>query len=181
MTSYYAYYNETGQVTSISNVPRTEGPMLVLTEEVAMPFLLGKRSRHHYQVTAVTSEGKTSMELVRIEEATTVPKVIVFGPVSKFTTAYQVAVEFNLPEKKWIVSIVDDNELLFVDNTLVLFVVKETNYDEIVRAIQINADELTASKRLEFSFLSEAEEDINNLTILTKLVPDSYKLIIKND
>ena len=94
MAIYYAYYNETGQVTSVSNIPRQDGgTMLELTEEIALPFLLGKRSRHAYQVTAVTKDDKTTLELVKIEETTTIPKVMIFGPASKFTNTHDIIIE----------------------------------------------------------------------------------------
>ena len=178
MTTYYAYYNETGQVTSISNVPRTDGSMLEITEEVAMPFLLGKKNRHLYQVTAVTTDNKTVMQLVRIEEETTVPKVIVFGPASKFTTTQDVIIECNLSKKQWSLYLVNDADALIVDNMIVLFIVKETNHDIIVRALQVDAEEFAEKKVMHFPFIDAEEEQIDDLTILTKLVQDSYKLVI---
>lgn len=156
---YYAkYYPETGSVAGILNY-LVEGSVIEISKEVAMQFLEGKESYTKYKV--------INGSLVKEKDIVAKSTVAMFERIIENADSQEVVVEWNQLHKQWVVTGPTATEP-------VLFIVKESNHDILLRVLQ----PALGNGPVSIPFTTDLENDIKNLAVLTRKHLDSYGLRI---
>jgi len=154
---YYAkYYPETGAVAGILN-HLVDGSLIEISKEVAMQFLEGKESYTKYKV--------IKNALVKEKDIVVKSTVAMFERIVETADDQAVIVEWDQQNRHW--------KFTGPDSTApVLFIVKESNHDVLLRVLcpSLGNDPVI------IPFITDYENDINKVAVLTRKNLDSYGL-----
>jgi hypothetical protein len=93
-------------------------------------------------------------------------------------------IDWNKGDKQWVFSVTDEGRKILdgamYDNTLVFFIILETDFDFLVRTFYIKLHELLKAGKIVYDFESNIEDNIQNLSILTKRLFNKYGLTIND-
>lgn len=179
---YYAFYDQkSGELLSVSNekstdyehgieIPQYEATKLISGEWKFSEYIVGKKKQNGIIVKCI----------MPVLDQDYVFRNNVFEWIEETKKFSELLVEWNLPKKKWIVSLdssVKDyykTELLL--SKIVIFVTLENDFDFLIRTMYIDIKDLLDLETVEFNFLSKKELDITSLSISSKIVFKSYGL-----
>ena len=183
---YYAYYEKsTGELISITNeksVVHDHG--IEITEGEYQKLLNGVELFSKYRVGyAKTPEGKTALALVPITDhgysfRSNMFEWIVDPP----TTDTELTVVWNKEETQWdfILSKECKNKMsdALVPSKLLFFVMLGSDFDFLVRTIDIPTNDLITSDKISIPFNTHLETRIDKISIATKLLFNTYGLSV---
>jgi hypothetical protein len=93
----------------------------------------------------------------------------------------ELTVEWSLATKHWVINILPDTKLRlmgkkFLTEKLSFFIVLENDFDFLIRKIFINSSDLM-NKEIYIPFESKIEEQIDNISVVTRKLFNNYGLI----
>lgn len=180
MPSYYAYYNiELGDVTGVTCYPEANSSFIEIPADVADRFLTGVENYSNYVVSLVKKNGRQVKGLVEKQVVTYTPRLGIFDRIYEGASTQDLIIEWNFPNKEWIISL-NTSDVVGVDSKFLFFVTAERDFNQLVRTIPVELSALTTAP-VHIPFIADAENDINKLEILSKLVLGSYGLKITHE
>jgi hypothetical protein len=178
---YYAYYSiDSGDVIGVTHLPDETRAFIPIKYEYACAFFAGTDNYSNYAVSLVNKRGKQVLDLVQKQIITRTVVIRSFNRIYESANAQELIVEWNLPNKTWVINL-NTTDVENVSSRFIFYIVSESNFNQIVRTIELRLQDLLDQKRIEVSFKTTTEADINNITILTKMTLSSYGLKITHD
>jgi hypothetical protein len=184
---YYAYYDKkTGEVLSVTNerVESYESGIEVTFEEYDN-FARGVVKLHEYQVGFVRQADNTTVLKLspKIEDGYCFKNNMFEWISEPPTDTTELVVTWS--NDSWKFALSDACKARIADNliasTLVFFVTVESDFDFLIRTILVDTTELLSSNQVVVPFESSAELKIDKISISSKLVFESYGLIINDN
>lgn len=180
---YYVYYDKTsGAILSASNEKSSQYEYgIELPFEDVEKLLSGEWKFSDYMVGHI--KGKYSII------SNTTPayafKHNLFEWIVEQDKETDCIVEWNSSRKSWIFSLSDrykttHNDVMVIPN-LIFFVTMASDFDFLIRTISVDMQTLLVSPNFEVPFESSIENQIDKISISSKLVFKSYRLQITND
>ena len=183
---YYAYYNNTGEITAVSNTLLDNSEtFLQISYEIFEQFVMG---REHFKDWVVNrtknSANEFGVEIVsKINQARTF-KNNMFEMITnnKITDDTELTIHWDQYNKKWIFIISDYARQRIYDSeigtkVLNFFITYSLSFNFLIRTIEIPIDQLISDK-VEIPFQSDKELEIGKINLSTKHVFDNYSLVI---
>lgn len=178
---YYAYYiPETGDVTGITHWPEDNKHYIPIDYTLACNLFAGNGHYSNYAVSLVKKKGKQVLDMVEKQIINYAPRLRTFNRIYEGATNQELIVEWNLPNKEWVIHLNTSN-VSNAGTKFIFYVVNEINFNQVVRTITVPLEDLIETKSIPVKFESSIEENIDNLVVISKLVLGSYGLRIKHD
>lgn len=185
---YYVYYDKsTGSVLSVTNEPSVVyDHRIEITEDEYRRLVTSTEPFSKYQVGyAKSPDGKTALSLIPLTEQGYPFRSNMFEWITdEPLDDTELVVTWNKKEKQWefVLSTDCKNRVLgeLVPSTLVFFVTLETDFDFLIRTIDIPTQELIKSDKVTILFNSKLENNIDNISIATKLLFNTYGLLVND-
>lgn len=182
---YYAYYNDDGELTDVSNsLLENKDKFLQISHEVFEQFITGKEQFSNWVVNRTkNATNEFGIELVsKINQSLTF-KNNMFERINKPPTDdTEVTVHWDQYHRTWIFVMSDAARQRVYDNeigtkTLSFFITYASSFDLLIRTIDIQVSSLIYDK-VEIPFESDKELKINNINVSTKHAFDNYALVV---
>lgn len=182
--SYYAYYDKsTGDLISVTNEKSTTHDHgIEITETEYTRLVTGQESFSRYKVGyAKNTEGKTELSLVPVTDLGYAFRSNMFEWITDEPTSdTELVVTWNGKEKQWNFSLSKDCKDKFTSelapSRLIFFVTLLTDFDFLIRTITIPTNDLLGQDTVTVKFDTQLENKINNISIATKLLFNTYGL-----
>lgn len=179
---HYLYYDKkTGEILSVTNEinPKYESKIEISFDD-ADKFLSGERHFRDYVVGYKRVAGDTVLSIIfKIDDQYSTKEDFYewLLPSKKDT---EVTVEWNKVQKSWNFVLKESAKKFYTDSNLLpklsFYVTAENNFDFLIRTIDIEVEDLIKNKVVVVPFVNKLEEDINRISLGTKLVFKTYKL-----
>lgn len=186
--TYYAYYDKvTNALLSVTNEKLSMyNDYLEIDFDTYEKLVTGKEKFREYLLGNVKAEGKTSLVLMpKVEHAYYFKNTLLEFVTELPTRQTELTVEWNKSKKEWLFFLNKDAELRLrskiADSKLLFFIILESDYDFLIRTIDIDANELCSSLCVGVPFQSNIENAIDKISVSTKLTFESYGLRINNE
>ncbi|MEY4334270.1 MAG: hypothetical protein RLZZ196_3013 [Bacteroidota bacterium] len=179
--NYFVYYEKkTGNILSVTN-EKTEKleNFLEIEKSVAVPFLEGTQSINDY---CVAYDEKTGLTIILKEEEFFIRRTNIFEIISPVedTTDKEFIVEWHKPTWGWNFYLTPKAKARLREEGLVqyiaVFITDAEELNLIFRTIYIDASLLLLKEKVYHAFISEKEHNIDNLSVSSKLVFQTYGL-----
>jgi hypothetical protein len=186
--TYYAYYDKnTNALLSVTNEK-----LSLYTDYLEIDFdtyeklVTGKEKFSEYLLGNIKTEGKTSLVLMpKIKHAYYFKNTLLEFITEPPTRQTELTVEWNTSKKEWLFFLSKDAELRLrskiANSKLLFFIILESDYDFLIRTIDIDANELCSTLCVGIPFNSKIEQSIDKISVSTKLTFESYGLRIKSE
>ena len=170
---FYAHYNvDTKKIYGIANHKSTE-TAIEITRTEFLDFLSGAKDFHNYTV--------SKKSLVLPNELIAEPSNSIFFLIKdKPKKKTELTVDWNLKDKYWKFSILDEYKSSAVDTMSdqeSFFVVSKENFNLLFKTIIINISDLVAGTVI-VPFSTEVEQDLSKIELATRFTFKSYGLNI---
>lgn len=185
---YYLHYDKkTGAITSVSN-EKTENDKYsceVPFSEYKL-FVEGfKKIEDHIITYAKGISGKTELSVVKITDSLYEFKNKSFEWINKPPKKNtELIVGWNKNNKQWEFTLSSDAKTRLVDDLVnphtIFFIMLKDDFDFLVRSIIFKVDDLITKETIRIPFTSEIENQIDKISISTKLFFHSYGLKIND-
>lgn len=183
--AYYAFYDEqTNQITSVSNEkPIQDTPGIEISYEQFDRFVSGVDKFYNYAVGYMkTPENKTVLSIIPTVDQDYVFKNNLFEWIVDIPdNETELTVIWNKSKKSWCFQASTSSRARLLSGLapkkLLFFVMLQDDFDFLIRTIEINTENII-SDDIEIPFISNFEEDINEITISSKLFFESYGLLV---
>jgi hypothetical protein len=186
--TFWAYYDKaTGNILAVTNVDdKKQKNRIEITPELHSRLVAGKEKFSDYTVGYLRSDdGKNILSITAKKDLAFIFKntmlTVVSLPPADDT---DVIVEWNKEQESWFFSLSEDAKktiaLKFGDIRIVFFVTLENDFDFLVRTIVLNNEDLMAKEKIQIPFEHDIETQINKITISTKIVYQSYGLLVND-
>jgi hypothetical protein len=182
---YYAYYDEkNGQLLEATNEKKENNSFgIEISYEEFDRFASGIQKFKDYKVGySRTHDNKTVLSIIQnINDDYAFVNNVFQWICDKPDTGTELIVEWHRPHKKWIFYTSEkcktrlSTEL--IPQKFIFFIMLKNDFDFLIRTITIKSEDLI-SKTIEVEFNSKIEEDINNISIASRLFFQSYGLKI---
>lgn len=182
---YYAFYDEqTTQITSVSNEPPPQDVAgIVISYEQFDRFVSGVDKFHNYAIGYIkTPDNKTVLSIIPTGDQDYVFKNNLFEwIVEKPDDETELTVIWNKPTKSWCFRTSASSRTrlssALAPKNLLFFVMLQDDFDFLIQTIEIPTENII-SNDIEMPFISKFEENINEITISSKLFFESYGLLV---
>ena len=182
---FYAYYDKASkQMFLVTNEKSTRyKDYIEITADVHEALVSGKEKFSDYIIGHVrTDDGKKVLKLIpKLQEAYTFRNTlfeIISDPVERDT---EFTVKWDSTKSQWIFSMSTAAKKRTADSIsdtkLVFFIILEHDYDFLIRSILIDANDLLSHPKVTVPFTTDIEQQIDRISIATKLTFESYGLI----
>jgi hypothetical protein len=186
---YFAYFDpQSLQITCVSNdtEPRDKYFVEMPVEEY---ILIGqiKKHIHDYKINRILNfDGTVEYQLMTqqmFEEYNLKSKSLVWIK-DKISDTSEFTVFWNGDDKTWTFSITDQGRRFLTgpqyDNTIVVFITLETDFDFLIRSFYLRIHDLLKSGKIIYNFESNIESKIDSISIVTKKMFNVYGLKIND-
>ena len=183
---YIHYDKKTNEIVSASNEINTTYNKIEITHEEYKRFLYGTDQFSDYQVGLIkTTDNQTILALVKKADQGYAFKNNIFewiqDPPNKST---ECTVTWDKLNQQWTFSISKKCQDRIKENittdTLLFFVMLANDFDFLIRTIPLSVQELLSADEIKRPFESRIEQDINKISIASKIVFQSYGLKIND-
>lgn len=178
---FYVYFDESGEIITITNEKRQDSKynVLELEHKRVEKFLEGRENFSNYKVSLVD---KTTPALVKKTQES-VYTTNVFKVVDRTVDNDTVLViKWDNSIKSWVFYIQDEYQKqlteLGLSASLLFFITLNSNVNFLVREICIDLRELVRLKSIIVPFSFNVEHDVSKLSVSTRKFFDSYGLIV---
>jgi hypothetical protein len=161
VSKFFVYYDEEGNILSITNEKKTQGQYLEVEESEVQDFLNGSKSFSQFKIHSLTT-GNKGIKLAA-DTFDLVYKDFCYVLSNKES---EVDVIHNSNIKSWEVKLSSN----LVPTKMEFFICKNEDVNFLIRTFTVN------QKNNIVKFESNLENDINDLIVLTKKVYNSYGL-----
>ncbi len=161
MSKFFVYYDDEGNITSVTNENRAQGKYLEVEEEEVKDFLNGSKSFTQFKIHSLTSGNKG----IKLATDTTDLVYKDFCFVSPKEDS-DVDVIHDSINRAWEIKL----NARLVPTKMEFFICKNEDINFLIRTFIVDQKSNTVK------FESNVENNINNLIVLTKKVYDSYGL-----
>lgn len=184
---YVYYIKRTGEILSVSN-EKVEGYEYEL--EVSYDDAKGFFSRELQIIDYLVGYKRSADDTT---ELSIIPKVDeeyafrnnVYEWIAPSSTSTDVEVEWHLVDRAWYFRVNTQVKELHSYSTLprnlTFFVTLETDFDFLIRTINVDMQELLVREKIKVPFVSSFEEDITKISIGSRLVFKSYSLKVTHE
>lgn len=194
MTNYFAedkyyvcYDKETNKIVALCpDTPRGPEPYVQVPKELYLKLMSGAESTANYTIGPVKNDdGSTVITLIPKEHQVYHFRNTMFEWISDAPTdTTELVVEWDKSTNGWFFSLTDVARQRIgntLDNTvLVFFVMLEHDFDFLIRTIIIDSAKLFGDRRYYVPFEEKLEENIDKISIATRLQLQSYGLKIND-
>jgi hypothetical protein len=186
---YYAYFNpDTEKFISVSNVFKSEFPHYALiSKQDYKDICLGKLKLLDLNLKKLIDfDGTISYELENshLENEFNFQSRLLEWVSEPPVTDTEFIIEWNKLDRQWVLYVTDyGRDMLsgsMYDSTLAFFVMLEVDFDFLIRTFFIKLHTILKDGKIVYNFQSDAEANINNLSIATKRVFNNYGLKIND-
>jgi hypothetical protein len=181
---YYAYYAESGEIIGLSTQD-IDGltSRLEISERLYNKFSSREEHPHNWIVNLVETQDKESkLELIPKKYKGYSFKSNMFELIiNEVTDDTELIVTWSAETKHWKISFSDVGKRIMLAKrisvkNLVFFVVLENDFDFLIRTIILSVDSLLKEDQY-FPFESKLENQIDNISIVSRKVFETYGLI----
>lgn len=162
-SKFFIYYDNDGNITSVTNEKKAEGAYLETDESEITDFLNGSKDFTKFKISSLSS-GTKQIKL------STEPTNLVYKDffiVDKSNGKEQITITHNLKTNSW--NLVVNSEELF---NFTFYICKNDNLNFLVRKIDI-----PAKKVFTVPFIDSLEYKVNEILVLANISYKSYGLI----
>lgn len=181
MFDYYIHFNkDSGEIYSITNeVVQTVHETTTVPYAEVEKFLSGHENFVDYKVSL---RDRTNYKLIKRLKVSSFQLDRLYAIPAVETQDAEFSIVKDTENKKWVFSVneIKRNELLELDVNFRLrfFIVKETNFDHMIRELTVDTIDLGQNLAVELSF-EKPLEDTSNLAIVTSKFFETYSLRLK--
>lgn len=157
---FYVYYDDTGNITAISNEKTRDTNIIQTTKNIVEDFLVGKKHFANFKVKLQEAKKEIVEKEFKIESYVDLIKI---NPSSN-------SCQFNL--------IIGNGKVKFISSSNIeesidipFFIVEKGNFHKVIETIVINTSELTADCERSFNY------DLNSVWVITRKYFKSYRII----
>lgn len=183
---FYAYYDKkTSTILCVSNEKNNSYENgIEISYDIFEKLVSGKEKFTDYKVDIITNDEGSYLGLIPLyEQGYSFKNNLLKWIIQEPTDDTDVIVEWDRIIKHWIFYTNKSGSQRIssgvVPSKLEFYVLLESDFDFIIRTIVIDTKELLG--KLYIPFESSFENDINKISIATKIVFNSYGLIIKDE
>jgi len=186
---YFAYFDpETLRITCVTNDTEPREKFFVeMSKEDYTHIGIGKKHAHEYKINQhVNFDGTVEYSLMtqKLFDEYTVKSKYLEHIKNAVNEGTELNVCCNLIDQQWEFSITDLGRKVLsgsmYDNTLIFFLVLESNFDFLIRTFQIRIHDLLKSDKISYNFENNKEYSIDNIAIVTKKMFTKYGLKIND-
>lgn len=186
--TFWAYFDKkTGAIFTVTNeLDKKQKNRIEIPKELHERLASGKEKFSDYTVGYLRQADSSTILSITAKKdlafifKNTMLEVITEPPTDKTN----LSVEWNLTKRTWTFGLSEDARerlaLKFGDIKLAFFITLENDFDFLIRSIVIDNSELATRGRIEIPFEHRIEDEIKKITISTKIVYESYGLIIND-
>lgn len=184
--SYYAYYDKrTGEILAVSNEPISEyDHVLEVSCKEAENFISGAWLFKDYLVGYKRlADDETAMAIMPKVDDEYGFRNDVYEWISTTKKNTDVEIEWNYPNRCWIFHLRDNAsyDTGISAPKLTFFVTLESDFNFLIRTIVIDAQEFISQGTITVPFSSKFENDIDTISIGTRLIFKSYSLKVTRE
>jgi hypothetical protein len=178
---YYVYFDEAGNINSITNEKKHESALSFVMFEFSRieKFFNGTDNFINYKVSLADKD--TPVLIKKVEEAGANINFLKTIDNPRADNSVLV-VEWNLIDKAWNFYIPKKHKeqllVLGINVTLLFFITIKNNMNFIIRSVSIDTKELLESDIVTIPWTTTKEANISDISIITKKFFDSYGLEI---
>lgn len=183
---YYVYYDKrSGEIIAACNERSTLYKHELITDSKDVEKLIsGEWKLRDYLVSYTRLEDDTVLSIIPKADTEYAFRNSIYEWIGPSKKEAEVVVEWNKQDSVWKFSLSKSARDSYDDGILVprlnFFVTLESDFDFLIRTITIDAQEIINREIITIPFSSVFEQDINKISIGSKLVFKSYKLEIKS-
>ena len=182
---YYAYYNEDGEITDVSNsLLDNKNTFLQISYEIFEKFVTVQERLSDWVVSRTkNSTNEAGVEIVsKLNQARTFKNNMFERINAEPNDETEIIIHWDRYNKKWIFVMSDSARQRVYDNkigtkNLNFFITYASSFNYLIRTIDITVDQLVHDK-VEIPFQSDKELTIDNINLSTKHVFDNYALVV---
>lgn len=160
---FFVYYDDDGNITSITNEKKSSGEYIEADESEVQDFLNGSKDFTKFKISSLSSGTKQ----IKLASDNSILVYKDFYIVNKSKGDEQVIIECNTKDFCWNIKLNDKAQLLDFS----FYVCKKDNLNFLIREVKV-----PAKQTFSIPFDSNLENKINELIVLTKQVHKSYGL-----
>jgi hypothetical protein len=184
----YVYYDESGEITSISNTNDNNGNYITLSLDQVSNFLIGKESTSSYLVIYDTF---IKQNVLRLKYQADDSIFNINDSIFKVELLTDQKPDFiitqDIVQKEWVFKIDQGlkNYLLsqksFYNKNLYFSITRKNDPHELYRLITVNFADLVENDSIKVSFKHQFEQSANNLSVYTTKRFETYSYEVIND
>ena len=181
--TYYAYYDKISKVLlAITNEVHPEyTDFLEVDFDTYERLVSGKEKFSDYLLGHVKEEEKTVLKLMpKLEHAYHFKNTMLEIIVDDVTKNTDLIVEWNNVNKEWNFFLSQEGKSRLAqrttDSKILFFVILESDYNFLIRTIDINSNDLVTKYCVGIPFTTDIETQLDKISIATKLIFESYGL-----
>lgn len=158
---FFVYYDEEGNITSITNEKRSSGDFIEAEENEISDFLNGSKDFTKFKIQSLGSGTKQ----IKLTTETSISIYKDFYEISKATGKEQVIIFHNSKKSSWDIKLDDQAKLVEFS----FYICKKDNLNFLFREIKVPAKKISS-----IPFIVDLEEHNEDFIVLTKKIHDSY-------
>ena len=173
--TYFVYYDPaTGEILAVTNEVLSEFEYkLTTTYDEVVDFLSGTKRFIDYRVGLTPNSTTRSILFKQIDHEI---KTNLFVNIDNISNDADFTITWDLINSQWIFNFNKDITE-YPSSTLNFFIVKENNFNFLISTMRINMQLLLLGP-VRVPFTNNHERDIKNISIITKMIFNTYGLII---
>jgi len=175
---YYVYFEENGDISSVSN-EKKEGKMnfLEFDYQDVEQFITGTESIINYRLSLMD---KDTPALVEKGQHLFDSNKSIFTPIDLKDTG-TLMITWNHKDCQWEFSLDEEYKdrlrSLGLTTTLLFFIALDKNVNFLIRTIKVDMRQLTSTPKVIVPFHHDSERDLNTISVSSKKFFDSYGLV----
>lgn len=182
--AYYICYDVAGNITSATNMLPTEGSYLQVSYSIFEKFATGAELFTNWVVSKTgNSSNNDGVDVVpKAQQSITFRNNMFEWVKEEPDSNTEVTIHWDQHNKKWLMYVSPEAKNKIYNagigsKTLVFYVTAESRFDQLIRIIEININELLTG-HVEIPFVYDIERNIDNINLATKSVFKTYGLKI---
>ena len=187
-TDRYIYYDDQGEITSISNTNDLEGNYILLPLEKVINFLTGKESASSYIVIYDTLLKQNVLKLkYQSDEMTFYVNDDIFKVPQELDGKPDLIITQDIKNKKWIFTVDQGlqsylkSQVLSYNKKIHISITRKNDPHDLYHLIIFDFDKLINDRILEVPFRYQSEESETDLSVYTSKRFETYVYEVKND
>jgi hypothetical protein len=170
MNNWYVYYDASEKITSVTNELKDAGSYFIVEQSQVIDFLSGKKDFSNHTI-RIKNFKEYEINEVALISYKPVFKNIVVLETTENSKELDLAIFYNKNDKQWKFSLNESIRTSALTNQytkiLNFYFCNINDYNCIHRSVTMQLKELIDQDQ-KFSFLSEHEEDYDNLAVISK-------------